>query len=357
MMEEIDFSDTGTTPNAFGDLWETDPSRSSGNLAATGSTIGSSATQHRASDTDRGEPLRLPRIGGSLGNRATFFRNTIQSQISIPTQEQLRKRTQKAGKAFKNLGSQLNKINLGKLIDQMEQDQGLADSLDALNSRMKEEVERHQVRREAEELSLRVITDHLDGFLEEHPEGTYEEWISDLHPENANQGKLLSDIQQIDERFYVMESDHRRMWNTAIEEQHGKEGNSSSNNNNNNGRESYAHRLVEARTQIWGKAPGASATPSNLPPTNGGGFSDNSSETGTPAKTGSAIDLLSGSMEFPSTTKASAVPASDDQNGNGIEEIDFFAPIATYADDGTGGPGTTQSDKTSQDPFDDLLKF
>jgi hypothetical protein len=83
----------------------------------------------------------------------------------------------------------------------MEQDQGLADSLEQLNERMKEECERQEICREAESRMLEIIQDHLEVFLHEYPDATYEDWIQDLHPENANQGKLLSDIQEIDSRY------------------------------------------------------------------------------------------------------------------------------------------------------------
>jgi hypothetical protein len=129
------------------------------------------------------------------------LRNRIQTKLQS---EHVQKRKEQAGNALKNFGSQLQKINLGKLIDQMEQDQGLADSLEQLNERMKEECQRHEIRREAEVRSLEVIQDHLDVFLQEYPNGTYEDWIADLHPENANQGALLPDIQEIDARYVIV---------------------------------------------------------------------------------------------------------------------------------------------------------
>jgi hypothetical protein len=83
----------------------------------------------------------------------------------------------------------------------MERDQGLADSLEQLNERMKEECERQGIRREAESKMLEIVQDHLEVFVHEYPDATYEDWIQDLHPENAYQGKLLSDIQEIDPRY------------------------------------------------------------------------------------------------------------------------------------------------------------
>jgi hypothetical protein len=263
------------------------------------SSASSAPASSGSNNNNNDEPLRLPRIGGS--HRGIFLRDTIQSQL--PTNDQLQKRKQQAGRLFKNVGSQLSKINLSKLIDGMEQDQGYADSLEQLNDRMKEESERQGIRREAEGLMLKVVTDHLEEFLIKNPLGTYEDWIQDLHPENANQGLLFSDIQQIDERFYVQESDHRRLWNEAIEEQQQQQqqqqeeqnGDSNADNNNN-----YAHRLVAARTQIWGKAP-----PSTIASrTNSQSRSYNDSQQ----STNPMIDLLSGSVDFQA--------ASDKSTGN-----------------------------------------
>lgn len=327
-MEEIEFAAATTTAT------EEDQGQSSVSSNGAGAPAVAPAANN---NNNNSEPLRLPRTGGS--SRGAFLRDTIQSQI--PSNEQLEKRKQQAGRVFKSFGNQLSKINLSKIIDNMEQDQGLADSLEKLNSRMKEEVERQEVRKEAEELTLKIITDHLDEFLVENPLGTYEEWIQDLHPENANQGKLLSDIQQIDERFYVFESDHRKLWNDAVEKQQQQQGNNADNNN------SYAHRLVEARTQIWGKAPGANA---NASQNSKSGYSDDSVDNNNIPTNNPMIDLLSGSVEF-----AAPPPPKD----NGVEEIDFFAPTTTHA--GGGGRNTgiemEQNIKKEEDPFQDLIKF
>jgi len=257
--------------------------------------------------------------------------------------EQIQKTKQQAGRAFKSIGSQLGKINLGNVIDKMEQDQGLADSLEKLNSRMKEEVERQEVRREAEELTIRVITDHLDEFLTKNPVGTYEEWIQDLHPENANQGQLFNDIQQIDERFYVMESDHRKLWNHAIEKQEkAKHGNA-------NNKDMYAYRLVKPRTQIWGKAPGAAT---NVSPQTG--FTDTSPGENTTQNP--LIDLLSDSVGTGENVISN--PTSTTHNNQGsIEEIDFFAPAPVKNRAEVGGNADLERVGKGNDPFADLIQF
>ena len=54
-------------------------------------------------------------------------------------------------------------------------------------------------------------------FLREHPDASYNEWIEDLHPENAHTGILLEGLSKtIDHRFYVEESDHRILWNENL---------------------------------------------------------------------------------------------------------------------------------------------
>ena len=141
-------------------------------------------------------------------------------------------RREKVKQGFQKFGSKLQKLNLGRLIDQMEQDQGLADSLEQLNEQMQEEMERRDIQREAEQACMQTMVDHLNEFLQQKPDGTYEEWIQDLHPENVHDGKLLSDLdKEVDLRFYVEESDHRLLWN----ERH----------------QNMPLRLIPARNRMW----------------------------------------------------------------------------------------------------------
>ena len=141
--------------------------------------------------------------------------------FSVLTNKEQRQKVQQNLKTF---GSKLQKLNLAKLIDQMEQDQTLADQLEDLNKQIKEAKERHDMVREAEMAGLQIITDHLKEFLHRHDTttpkttATYEEWIQELHPENAFHGRLLTDYfeKEIDERFYIEESDHRKLWNQYV---------------------------------------------------------------------------------------------------------------------------------------------
>jgi hypothetical protein len=121
----------------------------------------------------------------------------------------------------KKLGGALQKINntvnIAKWIDDLEQDQHLADRLDRINSDNAEEEERKEICREAMEACLKAMRDHLMEFLDDHPQATYEEWICNLHPDNIN-GKLdgLTQTPMIDHRFYVQSSDHRILWNENL---------------------------------------------------------------------------------------------------------------------------------------------
>lgn len=94
------------------------------------------------------------------------------------------------------------------------------DQLAMFNERMKEEALRRDVRREAEEACLRTMREHLDEFLVENTNGTYEQWIFALHPENTQDASLLHDMEykEVDLRFYIEESDHRRLWNEMVKE-------------------------------------------------------------------------------------------------------------------------------------------
>mmetsp|Transcript_16172 Transcript_16172/g.46450 ORF Transcript_16172/g.46450 Transcript_16172/m.46450 type:complete len:395 (+) Transcript_16172:69-1253(+) len=130
-------------------------------------------------------------------------------------------RTFKATKHLKALTDRLQKINLNlpALIDQMERDQEVADQLDSINREFAEESERKKMVREAERQSLEIMHEHLEEFLRENPRATYESWIAALHPDNVVEGKLLEGVSgstEIDHRFFVADSDHRKLWNESI---------------------------------------------------------------------------------------------------------------------------------------------
>jgi hypothetical protein len=114
-------------------------------------------------------------------------------------------------KGIEAVGNAIQKVNIGKWIDDLEKDQELADELDRINAENAEEQERKAICREAEAACLKAIHDHLMSFVEEYPDSTYEEWIRELHPDNIQEKD-----DSIDERFYVEDADHRILWNENL---------------------------------------------------------------------------------------------------------------------------------------------
>merc|ERR1711998_224109 len=57
------------------------------------------------------------------------------------------------------------------------------------------------------------LEEHLQAHLQQTPNCSYEEWIAVLHPENAC-------ATGIDERFYVEQSQHLKLWNRTVDMLH-----------------------------------------------------------------------------------------------------------------------------------------
>lgn len=72
------------------------------------------------------------------------------------------------------------------------------------------------LKKEAYEACLDAIREHLVAFLSETPKARYEDWVEELHPENAQSRRNLVHGKSIDHRFYVEESDHRKLWNENL---------------------------------------------------------------------------------------------------------------------------------------------
>mmetsp|Transcript_8695 Transcript_8695/g.12296 ORF Transcript_8695/g.12296 Transcript_8695/m.12296 type:complete len:652 (-) Transcript_8695:413-2368(-) len=92
----------------------------------------------------------------------------------------------------------------------------LAEFLEAMNSDLNEELIRNSLRQQALEATMQLIKEHFDQFVEENPSGSYEEWIEELHPENAQSRRHIVNGRNIDHRFYVEQSDHRKLWNNNL---------------------------------------------------------------------------------------------------------------------------------------------
>ena len=135
------------------------------------------------------------------------------------------------------LGTAVNVIsNVSSFALKPLRDLQLAEKLNALNIDMEEEEARKEIaqynrmqeerremedmmrlKREAETSCLNATTEHLLGFVRDNPDAKYQQWIEDLHPENAHDGTLLEGMgKTIDHRFFVEESDHRRIWNDNL---------------------------------------------------------------------------------------------------------------------------------------------
>ena len=202
--------------------------------------------------------LGLPQDASTLEGRAFVpaRESTRSSQSSIEGSGS-RLRTFSEDERLRNIGlsihnqiSQLDKqrikLGLGSAVGLISnvssfalkplRDLQLAEKLNAINIDMEEEEARKEIeqynrkqeemrdleemmsfKREAEERCLNTTTEHLLGFVKAHPTATYQQWIEDLHPENAHDGALLEGLgKTIDHRFFVEDSDHRRIWNENL---------------------------------------------------------------------------------------------------------------------------------------------
>jgi hypothetical protein len=123
-----------------------------------------------------------------------------------------KKRLQTISKSAKTVASKLNKnLNIGLWIDNLEKDQQLADQLEEMNADIQQEMERKALVQEVRQACMAAIQTHLESFLQENPQGLYEEWIAELHPDNVTDGN--DHTTTVDARFYIQESDHRILWN------------------------------------------------------------------------------------------------------------------------------------------------
>jgi len=127
---------------------------------------------------------------------------------------------------LKGIGQSLQSINLIKLINDMEE---------FYHFELAEEEERQEACRGARDACMRTILQHLSTFINEHDmmnddcnDGDdsmvcYEDWILELHPDNDNRTpkkrhfKSDDNKRRIDHRFYVKDSDHRLLWNKAMD--------------------------------------------------------------------------------------------------------------------------------------------
>ncbi len=64
-----------------------------------------------------------------------------------------------------------------------------------------------KLKKESKESCLSATTKHLLAFVMDNPNAKFDQWIEDLHPENAHDGTLLEGMgKTINYRFFVKES-------------------------------------------------------------------------------------------------------------------------------------------------------
>ena len=180
----------------------------------------SSTTRERTNS----ENEKLHNLGKIIHERTSYEGERIKNQIKQIDKTKLK---QQIGSAF----TMVSNIALKPLRDMEMAEKLNAMNLDMENSKAQHEIDQHRrnlqeqqeleemmrMKKEAEESCLEATKDHLLEFLRRHPNATYASWIEDLHPENAHAGTLLEGLSKtIDHRFFVEESDHRRLWNVNL---------------------------------------------------------------------------------------------------------------------------------------------
>ena len=112
------------------------------------------------------------------------------------------------------LAEKLNAMNIDA---EEEQAQREIEQYNRMQQDKKDLEEMMAIKKEAEERCMADTKDHLLAFIKDNPQAKYHEWIEAFHPENAHDGTLLEGMgKTIDHRFYVEESDHRRLWNAHL---------------------------------------------------------------------------------------------------------------------------------------------
>lgn len=139
--------------------------------------------------------------------------------------------TNKWRKTLAKVGAKLDEIKLpGNILpSSSSRDETASCRLEHFNREIVEEQERRLMVRDSEMACLVEMSVHLQQFLSQEPTGTYEEWIACLHPENVTlqpkkstrlfgMGKSANDnVLVLDHRFYIQDSDHRRLWNEYLD--------------------------------------------------------------------------------------------------------------------------------------------
>jgi hypothetical protein len=234
-----------SSPPAFDDIYRTDTTTTTtngdGDGAAAAAAAAAASSNGNGSSCSSGIKRNNPLVGRMRGLNARVQQGISKAKVIGKD------------KVLPKMGQVLQKINLPRLIDEMEHDQELADDLQVMNDELLEEEGRKRMVRQATAACQQEMERHLDEFLQKHynnshtavstddgndddddddddndahahapplplplPLPRYEEWIQDLHPENVAAGHIFDDFKEVDLRFYVHDSDHRLLWNARM---------------------------------------------------------------------------------------------------------------------------------------------
>ena len=237
---------TSATSNGFGTSGNNDSIEAKKASGASRPAVGASALRLLGAGMQRLE-MGLEDLGAVLsdeadrhkidGHRLAAMREKVQTSVSNmnePENGRISRLRSTVGETASKVGRGVRDVTQNAVqtastaserVLQHQQSSSLSihsDDLESLRRRMQDEqqvLEAQNLSKEAEEACLNVCRQHLQEFLREKPDGTYEEWLRSLHPENDYEGKLLEGFSELDHRFYMKESDHLKMWNESVDEE------------------------------------------------------------------------------------------------------------------------------------------
>ena len=251
----------GTTSATSTNTNDSDGNKSSGS-GASRPKVGAGALRLLGAGMQRLE-MGLEDLGGILsdeadrhhldGHRLAALRTTVQTSVQNMNEPEtgqisrLRSTVGRVRDVTQSAVQQTASIASERVLQHQQSSSLHTDDLESLRRRMQDDkqvMEAENMSREAEQACLDVCHQHLQEFLQERPDGTYEEWLRALHPENDYEGKLLEGFSELDHRFFVKESDHLKMWNESVDEEiKNKESGSG---------EEVKRQKVEARYRVGG---------------------------------------------------------------------------------------------------------
>mmetsp|Transcript_31770 Transcript_31770/g.47224 ORF Transcript_31770/g.47224 Transcript_31770/m.47224 type:complete len:270 (-) Transcript_31770:132-941(-) len=196
--------------------------RSRPRVKAAASSLTETASQLRSGISQIGQREELQAAKATISEKASVIGSSVTSSISTmranPDVQAVKQSATQIGSSVsssvQSLSTRVQQMDIFASLKQEEED-------DAAERRRQQEADENAARaaviRESQEACLRHMQADLVGFLEKTPDGTYEQWIESYHPENAFEGSLLPGLSKtIDHRFYVKESDHRKLWNDNV---------------------------------------------------------------------------------------------------------------------------------------------